>query len=295
VSTPSIQSHWDEQLAWSVTADRLKWTRQCSRSVVLILSVTGATLSTLAAVLTPSQGRTITGFCGAAALALIPFFNRYFLTAERTSNWLRARSVSEGIKSEIYKFRAAAAPYDQPEALLILTKKVREIRDWGKSLEIERAEAVVAPQKTVLDRLDADGYITMRVHQQIQEYYRPKARRFAVLADRFRTLEMILTGSAAVLGAGITYAAKFNLSPWVAVCTTAAASFAAHAAGGRLDFQATTFFATARQLNDLVLDWKTSGKQAPSKEWSEFVRACEDTISAENRGWMAKLDDKHTD
>jgi hypothetical protein len=24
--------------------------------------------------------------------------------------------------------------------------------------------------------------------------------------------------------------------------------------------------------------------------WSEFVTACEEAISAENRGWMAKLD-----
>jgi hypothetical protein len=29
-----------------------------------------------------------------------------------------------------------------------------------------------------------------------------------------------------------------------------------------------------------------------TKDWSEFVRTCEDVIAAENRGWMAKLDDE---
>jgi hypothetical protein len=74
------------------------------------------------------------------------------------------------------------------------------------------------------------------------------------------------------------------------VLTTTAGAVAAHAAASRYDLQATTFFATARQLEDLAHEWKASARDAPSKEWSDFVRACEEAISAENRAWMAKLD-----
>jgi hypothetical protein len=33
---------------------------------------------------------------------------------------------------------------------------------------------------------------------------------------------------------------------------------------------------------------ETSGNVAPSPEWTQFVKSCEEVISAENRGWMAK-------
>src|SRR5262249_60107790 len=94
------QSHWDEHVAWSVTAVRMKRTREGMRNLVLSSTVAGAALSTLAASVQSSPSRTAAGIAGAAALALVPFFNKYFLSAEKTSNWLRARSVSEGIKSE---------------------------------------------------------------------------------------------------------------------------------------------------------------------------------------------------
>ncbi len=130
------------------------------------------------------------------------------------------------------------------------------------------------------------------VRQQIDRYYRPKARFFAKRSEQFRHAEIALAGFAAVVGAVATYSREFRmLGPWVAVITTVSGSIAAHGAAGRFDFQATTFYATARQLEDLVEDWTAAGKTAPGAEWSEFVHACEDAISAENRGWMAKLDD----
>jgi hypothetical protein len=98
---------------------------------------------------------------------------------------------------------------------------------------------------------------------------------------------------AAILSAIATLVSDLNsalIGPWVAVVTTIGGTIAAHAAANPYDFQATTFFATARQLSDLVQ--QASGKRPPSKEWSTFVRSCEEAISAENRAWMAKLDEK---
>ena len=153
------------------------------------------------------------------------------------------------------------------------------------------------PDESGAPPLDAEAYLKLRVYQQIDDYYRPKAKENAKLAARFRWASIAVAGLAAVLSALATFAqtaGSTSLGPWVAVLTTIGGSIATHAAAGRYDFQATTYFATARQLVDLARDWKASGKTAPSREWSGFVRDCEGAISAENRAWMAKLDQNRT-
>jgi hypothetical protein len=287
-----IQSLWDEHVAWSQTAGALKSQRTLWRTVVLALTALGAILQTIAVTAPPVK--LAAGSLGTVALALVPFLSRYFLTSEDTSKWLRARSISEGIKSEIYSYRAGAEQYLGADALEALRRKVRDIRNWGKNIEVERAK-VGSPTTPAPPSLDADAYLQRRIYQQVKEYYRPNARRNAELAERFRWAEIVLAGLAATLSAIATFLGEpgsGKLGPWVAVLTTIGGSIAAHAAASRYDFQATTFFATARQLEDLALDWQAADKAAPSKEWSEFVRACEEAISAENRGWMAKLDEK---
>jgi hypothetical protein len=293
VNDSIVQSLWEEHVAWSKTANRLKSRRTFWRSAVLNLTVTGAAFQTLAATVNSPEVKIGAGLLGTVALALIPFLSRYFLTAEDTRKWLRSRSVSEGIKSEVIAYRAGAEPYENPNGLETLRNKVREIRGWGENLEVELAKTG-APREAAPPRFDADAYLRARVQQQVHEYYRPKARQSAVLAEKFRWSEIGLAGLAAVLGAVATFVGdpiSVKVGPWVAVLTTMAGALAAHAAASRYDFEATTFFATARQLEDLAEDWKASGKHAPGKEWSGFVRACEEAISAENRGWMAKLDD----
>jgi hypothetical protein len=292
VTDSVIQSLWDNHVAWSQTASALKSRRTLWRTVVFALTALGAILQTIAA--TMPAVKVAAGSVGTVALALVPFLARYFLTSEETSKWLRARSISEGIKSEIYSYRAGAEEYRGAGGLEVLRQKVRNIQTWGKNIEAELAK-VGSKTTPAPPSLDADDYLNRRIYQQINEYYRPNARRNAELAERFRWAEIALAGLAATLSAVATSLGEpgsAKLGPWVAVLTTIGGSIAAHAAASRYDFQATTFFATARQLDDLALDWQASGKPAPSKEWSEFVRACEEAISAENRGWMAKLDEK---
>jgi hypothetical protein len=294
VSDSVIQALWDEHVGWSQTADRLKSRLTFWRSVVLTLTVVGAALQTLAATVGLSPIRLGAGAVGTVALVLVPFLTRYFLTAAETRKWLRARSVSEGIKSEVFTYLASAEPYVGPDALDRVRKKVRDIREWGKNLDLERAK-VGSPTAPAPPSLDVDAYLRSRVYQQVREYYRPKAQQNADHAEQFRRVEIAFAGLAAVLSAIVTFLGEpmsAQLGPWVAVLTTVGGSIAAHAAASRYDFQATTFFATARQLEDLAQDWQATGKSAPSKEWSEFVHACEEAISAENRGWMAKLDEQ---
>jgi hypothetical protein len=261
------------------------------RAVALLFTIAGAALQTLAAAFGhPKSAIAAVGFI---LLAFVPFVTARFLTPEQTRKWLRARSVSEGMKSEIFWYRAGADPYDGPDALDKLRRKIQEIQSWGQGLEMERVR-VTAPPSQAPRALDADGYLQRRVYQQVSAYYRPKAKFNAMRASQFQWAETALAGVAALVGAYASFSGSTSFGPWVAVLTTGTGSISAHAAVSRYDFQATTFFATARQLEDLAHQWQLSGKSAPSKEWSEFVRACEEAISAENRGWMAKLDQNET-
>ncbi|MCW2248181.1 hypothetical protein M2352_003815 [Azospirillum fermentarium] len=286
-----VQQLWDDHIGWSKTADLLKARRTAWRTVVLTLTVAGAALQTFAAVVGPGVAKISLGSVGAASLTLVPFLGSHFLGAERTGKWLRARSISEGIKSEIYSFRAKSSPYDQPGAINILSEKVKEFHKWAGDLSADRSRILVTGD-AMPPELDADTYIKQRVEQQIREYYKPKARENACLAERFRVAEIVLAGLAAVTGTVATTLGdpvSANLGPWVAVLTTIASSIAAHSASSRFDFQATTFAATAQQLEDLVRDWRLAPAPVPSQEWSGFVKNCESVISAENRAWMAKL------
>jgi hypothetical protein len=263
--------------------------------MVLVLTVIGAALETLAASVSGEVGgvslQTLAAGSGAVAFALVPFLSRSFLSPDDTRKWLRARSVSEGIKSEIYTFRAGAAPYDGADALAALQLKVRGIQDSARDIERERTLAGTRTRPAP-PALTPDKYLDSRVHQQINEYYRPKARENARLAQTFQTAGIVLAGIAAVLSGIVTVSGGKALGSWIAVLTTVGGSVAAYAAGNRYDFQTSTFAATARQLEDLANAWTASAKPFPSKEWSELVRGCEDAISAENRGWMAKLDER---
>jgi SMODS and SLOG-associating 2TM effector domain 1/Protein of unknown function (DUF4231) len=287
VSDQIVQDLWNDRTAWSVAADKLKSARVFWRSTALIFTVAGAALQTWAAAI--SQPKSAVGAAGAVLLAFVPFITARLLTPDLTRKWLRARSVSEGIKSEIFAYRAGAAPYDAADATDKLRAKVREIEDSGKDLELERARVDPSPSQPP-PALEPEGYLERRVQQQIANYYRPKAKLNAMRAEQFRWVETFFAAAAALLGAYASFSGRVGFGPWVAVLTTAAGTISAHAAASRYDFQATTFVATARQLEDLMHGWRDPPKKAPSKEWSEFVRACEETISAENRGWMAKLE-----
>jgi hypothetical protein len=288
--------HWNEHMLWSRTADRLKTQRARARNAVLFLTSFGAAGQTLVATATfLGSWKLAAGIVSAGALALTPLITRYFLTAEATQNWLRARSVSEGIKSELFSFWANAGAYaceNQQERLNALTGRVQKIREWGKNLKFEVARTPRSNELTpAID--SAYKYVELRVREQIENYYRPKAKINADLAARYRLFEIIFSIAAALLGAAATVldnSSASGLGSWVAVLTTIAGGVAAHAAAGRFDFQASTFLATATELNDLVHAWQAAGRPEKGEEWSEFVRNCEAVISAENRGWMAKLD-----
>ncbi len=291
-----VATYWRRHEQWTTLANRLKARIGFWRTTSLVLGAAGALLQTAAVALGSCIAGTPVSVVGAVALLFVPFIARYFLTPEQVRQWLRARSMSEGLKSLVFRFRARAAPFTEGDRVIQLEDAGKRAESWVEALAGELA-GVEDRAGTPPPVLDPDAYIERRVRNQIDLYYRPGARNNASRARAFRRAELAMAALAAALGgvaAGLRLAPgsgpPSRLGAWVAVLTTIGGAIAAHAAASRYDQQARAYFATARQLEDLLNEWTAHGRPQDPASWSSFVSACEEAISAEDRGWMAKLD-----
>ena len=284
-----LLSLWSQHVGWAEAAIRLKARRAWWRMVVLVLSIGGAALQTAAVALENTGLKRMVAAIGAVALLAVAILSGRFLTPSETRKWLRSRSVSEGIQSEIYAYRASAGPYDGEGALEKLRARVGSIVDCAKdlSLEVEMGRVCKSPPPP----MNASLYLEHRVARQIERYYQ-LAKAGGRRAQIFHWIQLALVTLAAVASTLTIVIAErpTQLDSWTAVLTTIVGGVVAYAAGTRYALQATMALASVRELQDLIDGWQASGKTAPSPDWSEFVRACEAVISAESRCWMAKTD-----
>ncbi|MBC8733457.1 DUF4231 domain-containing protein [Paraburkholderia sp. UCT2] len=302
MSEESVANIWRRRIGWSRAADRLKARINYARNIALVLSVCGATSETVAATFLADvpSGRTALSALGAVFLAIATFVTARLLTVDAIRSWTRARSVSEALKAEIYSFRANAAPYACEDRLKILLDKTDAVQAAAQDLEryVANVEVGSASPPPTLTR---DEYISKRVEQQINGYYRKKAKLCAKRLDRLRAAEFVLGLAGTALSAVATGASiqaststtfHSGISAWVAVCTTLGAAIAAHIAANRYDFLVVSYYGTARRLEDLVNRLCSARDRIDSESWTNFVRDCEAAISVENESWLAKWMEK---
>jgi SMODS and SLOG-associating 2TM effector domain 1/Protein of unknown function (DUF4231) len=287
----------DRQAEWSQTANHLKSQLDRTRWLVFLLSVLGALTAAVASQMVvaaqasiASTPRTWIVMIGVACLATATFLTSRLLGADHVTAWVRARAISEALKSAAYKFAARAAPYndaDEEKAAALLDDERRKIEHAGDDL---LPKMVKATDKGVLprQRLSPGEYIANRVEGQVKEFYRPRADAYRTSANRLRRVEFILALAATLITALASVTGKtalisgvtFDVAALTAVLTTIATSVLAHIEASRFDYLATSYLAAARRLEDLL-----SGERG---DWSDFVNACENVIATENASWMAK-------
>jgi conflict system pore-forming effector with SLATT domain/uncharacterized protein DUF4231 len=286
-----VESAWQDQARWSLTASRLKRRLGLWRAVGAIGGVTGAALATIAAAL-PDQGsgselRLPLGAAGAVVLALTAGILRTQVSQERIQAWIRTRSVSEAIKEEIYRFLVGATPYLGGRDVALFENNLETSKAGDQGLNREVA-AVGAPSVSnrPLGLFSVDDYITKRVNGQIDGYYYPKAKQNADRGNLFRNAEFALGLLAAVLGAlAATEVIVPGLGFGVAIVTTATGAVTAYLAAGRYDYQAISYYGTADRLKALRNGFV--GSPRTPEAISDFVDRCEQAISSENEAWLA--------
>jgi SMODS and SLOG-associating 2TM effector domain 1/Protein of unknown function (DUF4231) len=281
---------WCQQSIWSQTANKLKRDLTRWRATGLALTVTGAVLATLGTQVATISSPAGKGLLWAAAVTvgLVPVIQPRF-GRQAVEAWTRARSVSETLKEQVYTYLAAVSPYredgrdqrlrDQADATLAAVDDLQP--------QTVGIEPVPRPLPAVRD---VDGYVAIRVNEQIHGYYRTQTRQ---LNDRLRWLrgaQFTLAAAAVVVAATAGSLGVKGAAAWVPVITTVSAALVAHMAAARYDFLLVEYARTAAQLERL-----RDGRHPPTDRDQaahaddEFVAECERIISAQNEAWMAKL------
>ena len=297
-TTPVVESAWRDQAIWSEAANRLKAELSTWRCRAAVAGVLGAFLETLAGALAGLGGvwwwpRALLALAGAVILAVVPYVARTKTSKDQVRAWVRARSVSEALKETIYRYLVGAPPFapePAPAALVARCQAVKEkVQDLGGL-----AATIEPPKKERPLTLTLEGYVGTRITDQIENYYRPKARQNALTAQKLHNWEFRLGLLAVALGAlaGAATATGLpwlsGLAPWVAVVTTAGAAVTAHLAASRYDHGAMTYFATADRLTGLRDGWLATPDRLAPAHVAKFVDDCERAISTENEAWLAE-------
>jgi|RhiMetdeSRZDD1v2_1073273.scaffolds.fasta_scaffold352949_2 hypothetical protein len=282
----------DRQFLWSTTAATLKRSVEIARWTTFVFSILGALLAAIASQLNDPT-RLYFAIAGAVLLAVVSFLTSRLLGNTQITNWLRARTASEALKREAYKYAASAKPYDNPLS-----------RDTALNAERERIErdvddllastvGKVGFGSSPRAPLSREGYVAGRVRNQINKFYLPKADANKKIATRLRWAEFSLALAATIITAVVGVAGKdlfglkFDFVSLTAVLTTIAGAVLAHIEASRTDFLVMIYRATARRLSAELS--KIGDVNSLSKaDWSDLVNRCEAIIAEESTSWVAK-------
>lgn len=282
----AVGSIWDRQSVWSQTANRLKARIDRLRSTMLALAVASAVLTTLAAQVASLNrpGGKVLAVLAGVAVGLVPLV-RSRLGRDAVSRWTRARSVSEELKAEVYRFLADVAPYRGSDRWTLLIERSRRVQDAAADLMVSTADVVPA-ERGVPAVHDITTYVERRVVPQIG-WYRGRSAGLKRKLGRARAIELGLAVVGVLLAALAATGAVDALAAWVAVIATLTAALSSHVAGSRWEYQLVEYLRTADELNRLYEEWAVPDALDEAGE-DRLVDRCEHVVSIQNDGWMAK-------
>lgn len=288
-SAAIVEQIWREQSQWSQVADEMRRRIERSRLAGLVLVVAVAILGTASASTTsfqPTVARVLAAVAAFGAAMTVILRSRWSGAAVR--DWTRARSVSESLKSDVFRWLATGGDAGDNAGNTTDSRLLREKLNTMHADTVdllERVQAVAVSQRSLPAVSDAASYFAERVTGQIDSYYRRRAAELKKRLDRFDGIGTVLAVVGALLGAA---AALFGtgVAAWIAVVTTIATAVSAHVAATRYRFQHLEFRRTAERLSQLR---DQAAETDSASEHGALIQAAEDAITGENRGWMAKL------
>jgi hypothetical protein len=278
-----------DQARWTLTANRLKYSLERARSLILGLTFAGAILAALAVQIHTSYpaASEAAGYGAAAALALVVIVRAQGLRSERVQAWVLAGAASQSFRSEIYHYRTSSGPYGDhlvgnPEAALLerrddILEKVRSIQRYT----VEPDPKTVAPHGP----LDADAYVSERVDGAISEF-RWGEDHFVSAQGFWQKLEYVLAIAGAVSAAALTFTHHQAYGAWVAVLTTISVAVGADTLSERYAQLTVEYRAMPERLTRIVGRWR-----ANRGTLEQLVEQVEATLLQEYQAWVAGADE----
>lgn len=279
-SADLVAQLWDAQSVWSQAANKAKAKVGAARVGALILITAAAVLATLSPALSRLDKSIGTGsaIVAAVCLALMPIV-RVGANRDNVQTWSRLRSVSEALKSEVYRYLAGAAPFDD-RATSQSQLRQRTNRVLGSADDLlPFTQSIKSKRRPVPAIHDVDSYIELRLRPQMNGYYLPQGAVMGRRARQAETLQIVLAVAAALIGLGTSlYAADAVV--WLAVIATISGAVTAHAAANRYTLNQLEYLRTAQHLQRLLGD--------PAQR-DDLVNRSEHVISIQNEAWMAEV------
>ena len=294
---PTLELAWRKYRRWAATSRRQKNEFDLWQRRAIGLAIIGAVLEMISAQMPvwgldsgywPRTGQVI-AFIGGMFLIVSVAIGRKKIGSVQQSTWIRARSLAESFKSAYFRYRAGIPLWNgemSASGLSGILKDLDESTDNLRPDDLEDSQELDGFDPSLLD---VDDYVKLRVVEQIDRFYRPRAKFHRQEAQRLRKWEFALGIFAALIGLlGGLGLAKYTTA-WVAIITNIAVAYATRLAAGRHDFLAVSYGATADRLESLKVRLQETRKAGQSKEdQMRIIEDCEQTISNENKAWGSK-------
>ncbi|MEE4424093.1 DUF4231 domain-containing protein [Streptomyces bugieae] len=280
---------WRAQSVWSQAANTLKASVERWRTTGLLCGLATAGLGvtssqTLGPV--PALGKAVALLASLTAAGAAFALKR--ASARHLSEWVRARSVAEVLKSESYLYLAGLGPYRSragAAAAEELTRRTQRVLDAASDLS-RHTRDIEAAVRDLPPVTGGESYVSERLARQLTDYYRPKARAMARKVSTTERAEGALALLSVVLGGVAGTFGVDEAAAWIPVVATAAGTVTAHAAAAKYAYQEMEFSRTAAQLDHLIRQWAAGGRT--EAETQRLAEQGEHVISIQNEAWMAK-------
>lgn len=289
----TLENAWGMYRAYAKRSRQEKPALQNWRLVVLALTVLAGALGTLSSQLgtcEPAWVWRVLGGASAVMVALAVYFTKQVLDSKREHNCVRARSAAEGFKSEAYRFATQTRPYAGPDATQALSETAAALAENVKDIPPADLTEEQRREKMPPYPMSMEQYGKERVQEQIKGYYERRAGEHETAKHRWSIARFALAAIAFGLGGLAGFGVSNITAAWVAVLSAAATAVAAHMSAERHGYLMLSFRTTAGKLRQLVGDW--TDKHINDEQ---FVSGCEDTISIENKTWLAKWTERKKD
>ena len=282
---------WGLYRVYAITSRKLKSAISTYRFLVILLTILAAVSGVLSAQLPDLKVSSLSvfGFMSVLSFSLATYFSKEIIKSDREKKHVIARSATEALKSESYYYATGTCSYSTPHADAKFLEKSKTIRKNTDDILLMNLTDEQKESGLISKPMSVETYIEERVLDQIKKYYYPSSQTNGKINDRWNGI--IFMCSLAGIGLAAIGTLGFSkYAAWVAVIGTITASITAYLFAGRYSYLSLTYQKTAQRLEDNLTEWHISDKSDDAK--SDFINSCENTISLENRAWMAELSKK---
>jgi len=290
-----VQAQWEKHRKWAVLSSNRRRRIEVSRIVKLVVVSMGAALQVASTQVAENQRATIS-FIGGLLVGIGGYIKGNFLTDEMVQKMVECLAKSQAIRSEIYKFRAQAQPYEDfksnpDEALNRLQEECGRISDssYDENFYLTSPDSEPVPKQLH----SANSYIKERMEKMKNDFFLKRAQNMRRRGEFCSACENALLTLGSIAGIGATQ--KFPdaiqevlsaMSGWGGAFTTISAAFANHVAKEKFTDVARKYTTAAAKLEQLEESWPRDVRNPECAGWDEQVTKCEDVILSTINEWV---------